>query len=130
MYTFNDGNITGETTSNSFGFSLTSGDFNADGRTDLAVGAYGYSSNRGRIYMYTFNDGNITGETTSNSFGYSLTSGDFNADGKTDLAVGAWGYSSSTGRAYIFITEAKAEESVQQMKSKGTFKAKGDFRVK
>jgi formylmethanofuran dehydrogenase subunit C len=132
--------ITGEATNNYFGRSLTSGDFNADGKTDLAVGAYGYSTNTGRTYLF-YNDGSIpttaatadviiTGETTSNFFGYSLTSGDFNSDGKTDLAVGAWGYSSSTGRAYIFITEAKAEESVQQMKSKGTFKAKGDFRVK
>ncbi|MBP9801957.1 MAG: FG-GAP repeat protein, partial [Candidatus Moranbacteria bacterium] len=132
--------VTGETTNNYFGISLTSGDFNADGTTDLAVGAYLYSSSAGRTYIF-YNDGSIlttaatadviiTGETTSNFFGFSLTSGDFNADGKTDLAVGAWGYSSSTGRAYIFITEAKAEESVQQMKSKGTFKAKGDFRVK
>jgi formylmethanofuran dehydrogenase subunit C len=97
--------ITGETTSNYFSYFLTSGDFNADGKTDLVVGAYGYSSNRGRVYMYTFNDGAIAGETTSNNFGYSLTSGDFNADGKTDLAVGANGYSTSTGRAYLFYND-------------------------
>ncbi len=72
----------------------------------------------------------ITGEATSNYFGFSLTSGDFNVDGKTDLAAGAYGYSSSAGRAYIFITEAKVEESIQQLKSKGTFKAKGSYQVK
>jgi len=132
--------ITGETTNDDFSYGLTVGDFNADGRIDLAVGAYGYSSSTGRAYIF-YNDGSIpttaatadviiTGESTSNNFSYALTSGDFNADGKTDLAVGAYGYSSSTGRVYIFITEAKAEESVPQMKSKGTFKAKGDFRVK
>jgi formylmethanofuran dehydrogenase subunit C len=132
--------ITGETTSSYFGRSLASGDWNADSKTDLAVGAYGYSSSIGRVYIF-YNDGSIptaaasadvitTGQTTSNYFGYSLASGDFNADGKTDLAVGAQGYSTNTGRAYIFITEAKVEESIQQLKSKGTFKAKGSYQVK
>ena len=97
--------ITGEATSNYFGNSLASGDWNSDGKTDLAVGAYGYGSNRGRVYMYTFNDGVITGEATNNAFGYSLASGDFNADGKTDLAVGANAYSTKTGRAYIFYND-------------------------
>ena len=149
---YNDGSIpttaatadviitTSEGTFNYFGCSLTSGDWNADGKTDLAVGAYGYSSYTGRAYIF-YNDGSIPtttasadviiqGETTSNYFGYSLASGDFNADGKTDLAVGAQNYSSNTGRAYIFIIEAKAEESLQQLKSKGTFKVKGSYQVK
>jgi hypothetical protein len=97
--------LTGEATSNYFGSSLNSGDFNADGKTDLAIGAYGYASNKGRAYIYTFNDPVITGETTSNFFGASLASGDFNADGKADLAVGAYGYSTNTGRAYIFYND-------------------------
>ncbi len=132
--------ITGETTSNYFGASLVSGDFNADGKTDLTAGAYLYSTSTGRTYFF-YNDGSIpttaasadviiTGETTSSYFGVSLSSGDFNADGKTDLVSGAWSYSSQNGRTYIFIIEAKVEENVQQFKSKGTFKAKGDFRVK
>ena len=85
----------GETTYNSFGSSLSSGDFNVDGKTDLAVGAYGYDSNIGRVYIYTFNDKIIDGETASDYFGLSLTSGDFNADGSTDLVVGAEGYNST-----------------------------------
>ncbi|MFZ3031528.1 MAG: FG-GAP-like repeat-containing protein, partial [Candidatus Moraniibacteriota bacterium] len=107
-----DVTITGETTNNQFGVSLSSGDFNADGETDLAVGAYGYSSSTGRAYIF-HNDGSIpttagtadvtiTGETTTNYFGYTMTAGDFNADSKTDLAVGAHRYSSFNGRAYIF----------------------------
>ncbi|MFA5872017.1 MAG: FG-GAP-like repeat-containing protein, partial [Parcubacteria group bacterium] len=114
--------ISGEATGNNFGYSLAAGDFNADGKTDLAVGAYGYTSSTGRAYLF-WNDGTgadfgtvacttgclaanadaiITGETTSNYFGYSLAAGDFNADGKTDLAVGAYGYTTFTGRAYLF----------------------------
>jgi putative NIF3 family GTP cyclohydrolase 1 type 2 len=103
--------ITGEATSNFFGTSLASGDFNADGKTDLAVGASGYASNRGRVYIFTSQNGqvntnvNLTGEAASDSFGRSLASGDFNADGKTDLAVGASGYSTNTGRTYIFYND-------------------------
>ena len=97
-----DVTFTGEATGDHFGFSLASGDFNTDGKTDLAVGADLYASDTGRVYMYTFNDTVITGENTSDAFGYTLTPGDFNADGTIDLAVGASGYSSDTGRVYIF----------------------------
>jgi hypothetical protein len=107
--------ITGEASSNAFGWSLAAGDFNADGKTDLAVGANTYLSSTGRVYIF-YNDGSIpttaatadviiTGEATSNEFGYSLTAGDFNGDGKIDLAVGATGYSSYTGRTYIFYSQ-------------------------
>src|SRR3990167_3075387 len=100
-----DVTLTGEASS-FFGISIASGDFNADGKIDLAVGAYGYSTNTGRAYIF-YNDGSypagaatadviITGEATENYFSLSLASGDFNSDGKTDLAVGAFGYSSFT----------------------------------
>jgi hypothetical protein len=45
--------IAGETTNNYFGATVASGDWNADGKTDLAVGAYGYSTNTGRVYLFT-----------------------------------------------------------------------------
>jgi hypothetical protein len=105
--------ITGETTNNYFSYTFASGDFNTDGKIDLAVGTYGYTTNTGRAYI--FNGGSmtatmaatsanviITGETTNNYFGQIFTAGDFNADGKMDLAVGAFGYATSTGRVYIF----------------------------
>ncbi|MFZ1719724.1 MAG: FG-GAP-like repeat-containing protein, partial [Candidatus Moraniibacteriota bacterium] len=107
--------ITGEATNNNFGASFVSGDFNFDGKTDLIVGAFGYSTNTGRAYIF-YNDGSIpttaatadviiTGAAIANSFGISLTSGDLNADGRVDIVVGATDYSSNTGRAYIFYND-------------------------
>src|SRR3989339_599943 len=98
--------MTGETIGSYYGSSLTTGDFNNDGKDDLAVGAYGYNSNQGRVYLYTFNDTVISGEGANNSFGNSLASGDFNGDGKGDLVVGASGYNSSQGRIYIFYNDS------------------------
>ena len=107
--------ITGEPGAGHFGAAIVAGDFNADGRTDIAASAPNYSTNTGRVYIF-YNDGNltttagfadavITGETTSNYLGISLAAGDFNADGKTDLAAGAEGYSTNTGRVYLFYND-------------------------
>ncbi|NLC31098.1 MAG: hypothetical protein GX765_03545, partial [Candidatus Moranbacteria bacterium] len=104
--------IDGETVNNYFSSAFTKGDFNNDNRTDLAVGAYGYSTNKGRVYIFN-NDGTvpvlaanadnmITGEDYNNYFGYSMTSADFNADSKIDLGVGAYGFGSNKGNSYIF----------------------------
>ena len=101
-----DVTLTGQATGDSFGYALAVGDFNVDGKSDLAVGAYGYSSQRGRIYIYTFNDNVVTGTGVAQSrFGSSLIASDFNADGKIDLAVGSFGYSTQTGRVYIFYNQ-------------------------
>ena len=133
--------VTGESSSSSFGYAMTAGDFNADGKTDLVVGAYNYSSFTGRAYIF-YNDGSIpttaatadviiTGETTDNYFGLSIASGDFNADGKTDLAVGAYGYSTNTGRAYIFTTEARVVgENVEGTSGRGNVKFRGNVNVR
>ena len=103
--------ITGEDYENFFGSSLSSADLNSDNQTDLIVGAKGYSTNKGRVYII-YNDGSyptlaanadikIDGENNNDNFGYSITTGDIIGDFKTDLIIGATGYSTNTGRTYI-----------------------------
>jgi formylmethanofuran dehydrogenase subunit C len=139
-------NITGEATNNYFSRSMVTGDFNADGKIDLAVGAYGYTTNTGRAYIF-YNDGSIptmaanadviiTGEVSS-YFGISMTAGDFNADGKTDLAVGAYTYSTNFGRTYVFnggamaaaiaATSANVIITAEASSNFGTCMTAGDF---
>lgn len=101
-----------------YGASMASGDINGDGITDLAIGAYGFSTNTGRIYLYNGSGGGITlgnaatptttftGEATNNYFTTSIAIADIHADGFADVIVGAYGYTTSTGRSYIFSGQA------------------------
>jgi hypothetical protein len=86
------------------GVGLAAGDFNGDGRDDLAAGGPGYSSS----FVFVFN-GTDTGLSTTyqefmqgangvpgtpgseDYFGEALSAGDINSDGISDLAIGASG---------------------------------------
>jgi hypothetical protein len=99
----------GESAGSYFGAAVApAGDVNGDGLADLAVGAYGYSSYRGRVYLYYGRSpGGLgaepaftaSGDNPADYLGWSLgTAGDVNGDGYSDLAAGAWGYD-APGRA-------------------------------
>ena len=52
-----DVTMIGQGANNNFGSSLsTAGDFNGDGISDVIIGAFGYSENKGRAYVYTGSD--------------------------------------------------------------------------
>ena len=74
-----------------YGLSAAAGDFNGDGKLDMAVAAGGPSSNSGVNVLLGNGDGTFTQATGSPiSLGQSLSAivaGDFNGDGKLDLAV-------------------------------------------
>lgn len=94
-----------------FGRTMTTGDFNGDGRADLAIGAYGetvgaaafagavnviYGSPAGLSATFVANQ--FWHQDTANvedvpeerdALGQSLAAGDFNGDGRDDLAIGA-----------------------------------------
>ncbi len=105
-----DVTMMGEGTSNNFGYSVSdAGDVNHDGYMDVIVGADGYNSSTGRVYIYYGNsimdsiaDIIMTGEGTGNNFGRSVSgAGDVNNDGYPDVIVGASGYPVN-GKAYIY----------------------------
>jgi C1A family cysteine protease len=109
-----------------FGAAVASaGDVNADGYSDVLVGAPGFSVTGaepvalvGRIYLYlggpsglaAFPEWSFTGQDDYEQVGISLsTAGDVNGDGYSDVIAGAPGYTRywvGEGRAYLFLGEA------------------------
>ncbi len=125
-----DVTFTGESSGNSFGFSIEGGDLNKDGKADVLIGdpAYTYSSSYssgGRVYLFTssLSSSEAAGSAntiwtnntgTNQQFGYSVTVGDWNGDTKDDAFFGcAKSYvyadygtiSSSTGKDITGVNE-------------------------
>jgi len=100
----------GQSTSSFFGCAVSSADFDDNWNLDIAIGAYGYNSSRGRVYIYnggvslnTTADMILDGQSASEQFGYVvLADEDLNQDSYGDLIIGAPGYNSNTGRVYVF----------------------------
>lgn len=108
VWSQNSGGILGNAEVNdNFGYSLSTGDFNGDGFSDLAIGAFGEdvdANNSGAVNVIYGSQGGLasTGnqlwyqgyngllETPENddAFGISLAAGDFNGDSRDDLVVG------------------------------------------
>lgn len=90
-----------------FGYTLSAGDYNGDGRDDLAIGAIQedlFASNDGMVHViygsaaglasagsefWTQDSFGVLGTARDNDqFGSALASGDFNGDNRSDLAIG------------------------------------------
>jgi PKD repeat protein len=106
--------LLGEAFDDRFGISVDSaGDVNADGFSDVIVGAPGNDaggSGAGRAYVYFGGpspDANpdliLTGQAAGGAFGYAVSpAGDLNSDGFADIVVGAYA-SGGMGRAFVFF---------------------------
>ncbi len=101
-----------------FGYSVgTAGDVNADGYSDVIVGAPWYDNGQtdeGRAFVYhgsatglsTAANWTAEGDQASANYGYSVaTAGDVNGDGFSDVIVGAYRYDNEQtdeGRAFVY----------------------------
>ncbi|MFI5371390.1 MAG: FG-GAP-like repeat-containing protein [Candidatus Eisenbacteria bacterium] len=105
-----DVTLTGFAADSQFGGCVTSGDFNGDGYTDVAVGApqeaNGSLAGAGAVYVYLGGQTGINatpawigrGDQAGEHYGSSLAGdGDVNGDGFTDLIVGSPNYDVTVG---------------------------------
>lgn len=110
--------IYGQSPNEKFGSSISAGDFNKDGKIDLAVGAYTASINEksqaGRIYLYDnslvngsamfVSTTSFQGNDTKSWFGFAMAVGDANGDNIDDLLVSSFPYTGNRdqARAYLY----------------------------
>lgn len=101
------------------GRAAVTGDFDGDGLTDLALGAYGGDGElglAGSVLVYTGAhlqgtsspvltnpDGVLTDGVADASFGLALARGDLDRDGFDDLVVGAPGADDGQGAVYVYL---------------------------
>ncbi len=134
-FNLDTGNMAGVATDGAhFGAALTTGDFNGDGRDDVAIGApdedvddaigiaedagsltvmYGAANGlttTGNLFWTEATPGVNSTPSLFDQFGVALASGDFNADGRHDLAVGVPGetalINSAAGSIHVFYGSA------------------------
>jgi hypothetical protein len=110
--------------SSGFGRAVASspGDFNRDGRYDIAVAAPYYGDNAGRIYVFSGVSGRrhfvVTG-TTNGTLGWSMAFADVNKDGYSDLVAGEPDYDNHTGRVHVFLGPRGARPSYSPIVGEG-----------
>lgn len=125
MNSTHDLTFTGELNQNYFSISMTSGNVNNDGYSDLIVAATGYdglTSATGRVYVFfgsadpdNIADIHMDGDEENAAFGYAVDAADLNADGTDDILVGAYqdGLNGvNSGRSFVYMSTPPVIEPV------------------
>ncbi|MGV3667987.1 MAG: beta strand repeat-containing protein [Leptospira bouyouniensis] len=123
-----------------FGISISTADMNGDGFADAIIGASGYNSFQGQVYVFhssglsgipsgTANSANatLTGEGNGNIFGRMVLVGDFNGDGKMDILANSIGANSYQGKAYVFHGTTNGIVSVGAASANSLILGEGGF---
>jgi hypothetical protein len=137
-----------------FGATLAVGDFNADAKDDLAVGAVGEdngttadtgwvftfkSTASGLVPWESLGQGSLSTNDASDRFGWSLATGYVNSDGYADLVIGSPEYGLGSGSVYVLkggstgmthwkrLTQADSGGLLETQDDFGTAVAVGDF---
>ncbi len=126
--------LTGEITGDRAGYSMATGDLNGDGYDDLLVGATGYHSSGGAVYITYGGEDLITDASLSSAdtilsginsaeVGSDLATGDLNGDGYDDAIIAAWQYTDNgnvVGSVYVVYGQSAALSSMQLSSKQGT----------
>lgn len=140
-FTDADATFLGETANDYAGEELAMGDYDGDGRADIALGSYGNASGTyvGTAYITLAppsasvdlgsTDFVVRGSTASDQFGLGLTIADIDEDGAGDLLVGAIGASHggvASGSAYLFFGPPTGSFSPSDAEAVFTGESAGD----
>jgi hypothetical protein len=116
---YSSSSITGSS-SDFFGQSVASGDFNGDSYQDLAVG-----TKKNKVYIYYGSDTGfgtpsaLNGEGSTDKFGELVLVSDFNGDNYDDLAVGAKTSDALKGSVQLFYGSETGLPSTSNLKLTG-----------
>lgn len=117
-----------------FGSSVAAGDFDRDGRADLAVGIPGENSGAGAVAVFYGDNGGVStsdelwgpgssglkgAAEAGDRFGSSLTTGDFDGDGFSDLAIGIPGENQGRGAVHVLYGSGNGLTATDQLLDRG-----------
>lgn len=114
---FASSQISGTAAGGKFGSSITTGDLNGDGYSDLVAGAPNTANGTIYVFISAGTNGitaittagaatNRTGAGAGESFGFSIAVGNMNGDNFADIAVGAPMFNGGKGRIYVYYGAA------------------------